>query len=131
MMKSVRLRVSSFLGAALRKGMQPGGFTKLVLCLCVSVLLGAAAPVVNWSTLEKDKKAPSDYGYGPGKSIGIPRPQVGLGQVPPTPKPTAPTRPAAPNRAAAPMGAAAPAAAPNGGGVGGFFGPAFPWPIIP
>ena len=75
-MKSVSLRVSSFLGAALRKGMQPGGFTKLFLCLCVFVLLGAAAPVVNWSTLEKDKKAPSDDGYGPDKSIGIPRPKV-------------------------------------------------------
>src|SRR4030088_2665081 len=107
MMKSVRLRVSSFLGT--------GGFTKLFLCLCVFVLLGAAAPVVNWSTLEKDKKAPSDYGYGPGKSIGIPRPKVVLGQVPPSPKTTAPNR----------------AAAPIGGGVGGFFGPAFPWPIIP
>src|ERR1700730_2529378 len=122
MMKSVRLRVSSFLGAALRNRMQPGGFTKLFLCLCVSVLLGAAAPVVNWSTLEKDKKAPSDYGYGPGKSIGIPRPKVVLGQAPPSPKT------AAPNRASAPIGAAAPASAPN---VGGFFGPAFPWPIIP
>src|ERR1700730_1576302 len=128
MMKSVSLRVSSFLGAALRKGMQPGGFTKLFSCLCVFVLLGAAAPVVNWSKLEKDKKAPSDYGYGPGKSIGIPRPKVVLGQVPPSPKTAAPNT--APNRAAAP-GAAAPAAAPNGGGVGGFFGPAFPWPIIP
>src|ERR1700732_867632 len=109
MMKSVRLRVSSFLGT--------GGFTKLFLCLCVFVLLGAAAPVVNWSTLEKDKKAPSDYGYGPGKSIGTPRPKIVLGQVPPSPKTTAP------------IGAAAPAAAPIGGGVGGFFGPAFPWPI--
>src|ERR1700731_3712502 len=115
MMKSVRLRVSSFLGT--------GGFTKLFLCLCVFVLLGAAAPVANWFTLEKDKKAPSDYGYGPGKSIGIPRPKVVLGQVPPSPKTAAPNT--APNRAAAP-GAAAPAAAPNGGGVGGFFGPAFP-----
>ncbi len=124
-MKSVRLRVSSFLGATLQKRMQPGGFTKLFLCLCVSVLLGAAAPVVNWFTLEKNKKAPSNYGYGPGKPIGIPRPKVVLGQVPPSPKT------AAPNRAAAPIGAAAPAAAPNGGGVGDFFGPAFPWPIIP
>jgi subtilase family serine protease len=39
--------------------MPPSGFTKLFLCLCVFVLLGAAAPVVNWSTLEKDKKAPT------------------------------------------------------------------------
>src|SRR3984893_3800984 len=119
MMKSVRLRVSSFLGAALRNRIQRGVFTKLFLCLCVLVLLGAAPPVVNWSTLEKDKKAPSDYGYGPGKSIGIPRLKVVLGQVPPSPK------------TAAPIGAAAPAAAPIGGGVGGFFGPAVPWPIIP
>ena len=89
-MKSVRLRVSSFLGVVLRNGMPPGGFTKLFLCLCVFVLLGAAAPVVNWSTLEKDKKAPSDYGYGPGKSIGTP-PKVVLGQVPPSPK-TLPVR---------------------------------------
>src|SRR4029077_11678494 len=99
-MKSVRLRVSSVLGVALRKGMPPSGFTKLFLCLCVFVLLGAAAPVVNWSTLEKDKKAPSDYGYGPGKSIGTPSPNIVLGQVPPSPK------------TAAPFGAAAPAAAP-------------------
>ena len=129
MMKSVRLRVSSFLGAALRKGMQPGGFTKLFLCLCVFVLLGAAAPVVNWFTLEKDKKAPRDDGYGPDKGIGPPRLKWILGQVPPSPKTAAPNT--APNRAAAPIGATAPAAAPNGGGVGGFFGPAFPWPIIP
>ena len=86
-MKSVRLRVSSFLGAALRKGMQPGGFTKLFLCLCVFVLLGAAAPVVNWFTLEKDKKAPSDYGYGPDKPIGIPRPKVVLAKSHPARKP--------------------------------------------
>jgi hypothetical protein len=118
-MKSVRLRVSSFLGVVLRNGMPPSGFTKLFLCLCVFVLLGAAAPVVNWSTLEKDKKAPSDYGYGPGKSIGTPRPNIVLGQVPPSPK------------TAAPIGAAAPAAAPISPSVGGFFTSAFPWPIIP
>ena len=129
MMKSVRLRVSSFLGAALRKGMQPGGFTKLFLCLCVFVILGAAAPVVNWFTLEKDKKAPRDDGYGPDKGIGPPRLKWIFGQVPPSPKTAAPNT--APNRAAAPIGATAPAAAPNGGSVGGFFGPAFPWPIIP
>jgi hypothetical protein len=90
-MKTVRLRVSSFV--ALRDGMQPGGFTKLPP--------RRAAPVVNWSTLEKDKKAPSDYGYGPGKSIGIPKPKVVLGQVPPSPKT------AASNRAAAPIGGGA------------------------
>src|ERR1700736_4538627 len=127
MMKSARLRVSSFLGAALRKGMQPGGFTKLFLCLCVFVVLGAgaAAPVVDWFKFEKDKKAPRDDGYGPDKGIGPPRLKWILGQVPPSPKT------AAPNRAAAPIGAAAPAAAPNGGGVGGLFCAAFPWPIIP
>src|ERR1700738_569204 len=108
-MKSVRLCVSSFLGVVLRNGMPPSGFTKLFLCLCVFVLLGAAAPVVNWSTLEKDKKAPSDYGYGPGKPIGIQRQKFVLGQVPASPKTAAPNR------------AAAPAAAPIGGGVGGFF----------
>ena len=133
MMKSVRRRVSSFLGAALRKGMQPGGFTKLFLCLCVFVVLGAgaAAPAVDWFKFEKDKKAPRDDGYGPDKGIGPPRPKWILGQVPPSPKTAAPNRAAASNRAAAPIGAAAPAAAPIGGSVGGFFGPAFPWPIIP
>jgi hypothetical protein len=116
MMKSIRLRVRSFI--AFRNG-KLGGFTKLFLLLCVFVLLGAAVPVVNWSLLEKDRKAPSDYGYGPGKPMGASKPTFVLGQVPPRPKTSAPNR------------AAAPAATPVGGGVSGFFGPAFPWPIIP
>src|SRR5262245_39764179 len=115
-MKSIRLRVRSFI--AFRNG-KLGGFTKLFLLLCVFVLLGAAVPVVNWSLIEKDRKAPSDYGYGPGKPMGASKPKFVLGQVPPRPKTSAPNR------------AAAPAATPVGGGVSGFFGPAFPWPIIP
>jgi hypothetical protein len=77
MMKSVRLRVSSFV--ALRNGKL--GVTKLLLWSCVFVLLGAAVPIVNWSIREKDRKAPSDYGYGPGKPIGVPKPKFVLGQV--------------------------------------------------
>ena len=123
-MKKVRLRVSSFF--ALRNG----GFPKLFLCLCIFVLLGAIAPVVNWNWFkqEKDKKAPADYGYGPNNPIGPPRPPWVLGQVPSRPKTAASSRAAAPTRAAAPNSAAVPM---SGGGVGGFFGPAFPWPIIP
>jgi hypothetical protein len=77
-MPSVRLRVSSLI--ALRNG-KLGGFAKLILCPCVFVLLGAAVPIVNWSIREKDRKAPSDYGYGPGKPIGVPKPKFILGQV--------------------------------------------------
>src|ERR1700758_2330381 len=42
MIKSIRLRVNSFI--AYRNG-KLGGFTKLLLCLCVPVLLGAAVPL--------------------------------------------------------------------------------------
>jgi hypothetical protein len=53
MIKSIGLRVNSFI--AYRNG-KLGGFTKLLLCLCVPVLLGAAVPLVNGSLLEKDRR---------------------------------------------------------------------------
>ena len=121
MMKRVRLRVSSFF--APRNGAALGRFPKLFLCLCIFVLLGATAPGVHldWFKFEKDKPAPRDDGYGPDKGIGPPRLKWILGHIPAQPKT------ATPGRAAAPTSAAVP----RSGGVGGFFGPAFAWPIIP
>jgi hypothetical protein len=68
--------------------------------------------------LEKDKPAPVDYGYGPGAPIGPPRgANFAIGRTPAIPK----------SLAAAP----AVGRAPTAGIQGGFFGPPFPWPIIP
>ena len=60
--------------------------------------------------LDTDRKAPVDYGYGPGKGIGPPRPNLVLGQTPAIPK----------SLTAAPTGARA---VPKGGGAGGYFSP--------
>ncbi len=83
--------------------------------------VGAAAPVVNWATLEKDRWAPADYGYGPGKPAGV-VPFARLGYVPAVPGT------AMPQSGAKPPGAAPAAAVDVSGGT---FGSAFPWPIIP
>ena len=98
-----------------------GRMTKILLCafLCVPLFIAATSPPLNWFQLEKDKKAPVDYGYGVSVPIGSPRPKVTLGKTPAIPKKS---------MLAAPKGAGG---APIGGGAGGYFGPAFPWPIIP
>jgi hypothetical protein len=97
---------TSSLRAAFRRYAALGRFTKLILC--VSVLLGATAPVSYRYTRDKSKWAPTDYGLGPGQPIGS-LPILKLGDVP---------------RATASQAGINPA-------VGGVFGPAFPWPIIP
>jgi Domain of unknown function (DUF1929)/CARDB len=127
-----------------------GGFTKIFLCIFV-VIVGAlsnsgafSGPVLallDAFKLEKDHAAPVDYGYGLGAGVGAPRPNLRLGQTPIIPKsllqpPANPVKAGAavPKAGAAPKAGAVPNAAgavPTGGGTGGFFGPAFPWPIIP
>src|ERR1700746_2544794 len=87
-----------------------GRFTKLILC--VSVLVGATAPVTYWYS-DKDKWAPADHGFGPGKPSGK-MPNYRFGEVPRAgSKP-----PQLATRAAGIVGKAAANA------VGGVFGPA-------
>jgi hypothetical protein len=120
-------RINSLLGAAFHASAALGGFTKIFLCILV-VLVGAIineevysqVPLLGIFRLEKDRKAPVDYGYGRGAGIGPARPNLVLGQTPAIPQST-PLAPQAVPRAAVPIG----------GGAGGYFGPAFPWPIIP
>ncbi|MGH6838078.1 MAG: galactose oxidase-like domain-containing protein [Methylocella sp.] len=87
--------------------------------------IGAANPPLDLFKLEKDKRAPVDYGYGPGAPIGSPRPKTVLGQTPINPK----ARIAPPQTSLS--SAKMPGTVPVGAATGGFFGPSFTWPIIP
>jgi hypothetical protein len=85
--------IVAYLGRAFHWFATLGGFTKvcLVVLLVVvgaitQVFSGSTFPSVNWFKLEKDHKAPVDYGYGPGAGIGPPRPNLRLGYTPPIPK---------------------------------------------
>ncbi len=81
--------------------------------------------------LEKDKKAPVDYGYGPGAGIGPARPNLVLGQTPAIPHSMGLVPKAGPGTALAPKAAAPAGHLPGNVATLGIFGPAFPWPIIP
>ncbi|HEX3495512.1 MAG TPA: galactose oxidase-like domain-containing protein [Methylocella sp.] len=129
-------RINSLLGAAFHGAAAPRGFTTIFLCILV-VIGGAIitsevfskSPGLGINLFEKDKKAPVDYGYGPGAGIGPARPNLVLGQTPAIPKSTrlAPQAlPGAAPKAAAPAGRLPPSV-----GTLGIFGPPFPWPIIP
>ncbi len=119
-------RINSLLGAAYHGWAALGGFTKITLCL-LAVIVGAAissevfsqSPSLDIFRREKDKQAPVDHGLGPGAGIGPARANLVLGQTPAIPQ----------SMRAAPK--AVKGAVPIGGGAGGFFGPVFPWPIIP
>jgi hypothetical protein len=109
---------NSFLSDAFHRGAALGRFTKIItLGIVVTlgiVFLAAAVPPIDKRVLdERDHPAPVDLGDGPGKPA-IPKPRLKLGDVP--------------KKAS---GALAPAAAPAAASGGGFFGPAFAWPIIP
>jgi Domain of unknown function (DUF1929) len=139
MWSSAMRRINSLLGAAFHGWKSLGGFTRIFLCILI-VIAGAIINAEVFSMnlnpggfwLETDRKAPVDYGYGPGKGIGPPRPNLVLGQTPAIPK----------SLRAAPTVARA---VPKGGGAGGYFFPhrgvdcpltggpscAIPWPIIP
>jgi hypothetical protein len=120
------LRSNFILRAAFHGWAALRGSTKIFLCLLLALgALGAANPPLDLFKLEKDRKAPVDYGYGPGAPIGIPRPKLVLGQTPVIPK----ARISSPKTSLASPQVAG--TAPVGGGAGGFFGPPFPWPIIP
>jgi hypothetical protein len=119
-------RMNSILGAAFHGWAALGGFTKLSLCI-LAVIASATinsevfsqSPRLDIFRLEKDKKVPVDYGFGPGAGIGPARPNLVLGQTPVIPR----------SKRVAPKAAAG--TVPSGGGAGGLFGPPFPWPIIP
>ena len=119
-------RINFFLGAAFHGWAALGGFTKITLCL-LAVIVGAAissevfsqSPSLDIFRREKDTQAPVDHGFGPGAGIGPARPNLVLGQTPAIPQ----------SMRVAPK--AVKGVVPIGGGAGGFFGPAFPWPIIP
>ena len=133
-------RMSSFFGAGAHGAF--GGFAMIFLCVLV-IIVGAAAKFsrLDIFTLEKDRRAPVDRGYGPGAPIGPPRPNLRQGQTPKIPKSLLPAPPApgaAPKSRETPRSPKSRLAAPSvaeavpiGGGGGGFFGPPFPWPIIP
>ncbi len=129
-------RINCLFGAAFHACAAPRGFTKLSLCI-LAVIVGAGinSDVISKNLRldifrqEKDKKVPVDYGYGPGAGIGPARPNFVLGQTPPIPQSMRLVPKALPGMRVAPK--AALGTAPLGGGAGGFFGPSFPWPIIP
>jgi hypothetical protein len=85
-------RINSSLGAAFRGWAAPRGFTTIFLCVLVVIGGGAIIDSEVFSKslglggfmfgLEKDKKAPVDYGFGPGAGIGPARPNLVLGQTP-------------------------------------------------
>jgi hypothetical protein len=111
---SAMRRINSLLGAAFHGWAALRGFT--IIFLCILIVIGGGAIISSdvfsknpglgmfmfW--LEKDKKAPVDYGFGPGAGIGPARPNLVLGQTPATPLPKAGSgTPVAP-KAAAPAG---------------------------
>jgi hypothetical protein len=118
--------INSLFRVAFQNWAALGHFTKVILILGVFVVFGASVPLPNWFKLEKDKSAPVDWGYGPGKGKGFPRPNLRLGQTPSIPKSTS-AAPATARNAAQTQASAIP----SGGGAGGYFSAPFPWPIIP
>jgi hypothetical protein len=119
-------RINSLFEAAFHDWASLRGYTKISFCI-FAVIAGAAinSDVVSKTLrldlfrLENDRRAPVDYGFGPGAGKGPARPNLVLGQTPAIPR----------SMRAAPK--AGLGTIPIGGGAGGFFGPPFPWPIIP
>jgi len=121
-------RFNSLLGAAFHGWASFRGFATIFLCILIvigGVIINSGvfskSPGLGMFMfrLEKDKKAPVDYGFGPGAGKGPARPNLVLGQTPAIPR----SMRVAPNTV--------PGTVPIGGGAGGFFGPPFPWPIVP
>ena len=114
-----------------------GRFTKIitlgiVVTLVIVVLAATAPPIPNGVLGDKDHPAPVDWGDGPGKPA-IPKPILKLGDVPKhPPKTSGVTQPSkttgTPKASSAPASSTTPVSNTSGGG---YFGPAFAWPIIP
>src|ERR1700740_2619043 len=121
------MRINFLLSAAHQSWAVLGRFPKVILILCSFAIVGASVPLPNWFNLERDKSAPVDWGYGPGKGKGFPRPNLRLGQTPSIPKSTSAAPANAPKNAAQTQASAIP----SGGGAGGYFSAPFPWAIIP
>ena len=138
--------INSRLGAVISRLAAHTGYMKLFLCI-LALAAGALVTSEVFSQnprfdfkFEKDRRAPVDRGYGPNAPIGPPRPNLRQGQTPKIPKSLLPATPAlgaAPKSGETPRSPKSRLAAPSaesvpiGGGGGGFFGPPFPWPIIP
>jgi hypothetical protein len=116
-------RVNSILKAAFQKLTSLGPLTKFVAI--ATVVVAAAAPAVNLVLIDKDQKAPIDFGDGPGKPA-IPKPKLKRGDVPAHP-PRVMSGPKAGNAGGAPNASSVPPKA----SATGYFGAAFAWPIIP
>src|ERR1700730_5049013 len=90
---SAMRRINSFSRAAFHSCAVHCGFTTIFLCILVVIGAIITSEVFSqspglgmfMSMLEKDKKAPVDYGYGPGAGIGPARPNLVLGQTPAIP----------------------------------------------
>jgi Domain of unknown function (DUF1929) len=125
---SAMRRINSLLGTAFHGWAAPRGITKIFLCILIVIGAILTSDVFSkspglgmfMSMLEKDKKAPVDYGYGPGAGIGPARPNLVLGQTPAIPHSMRLAPQAVPG--AAPLASLA---------TLGIFGPPFPWPVIP
>jgi hypothetical protein len=110
---AMRRSINSLLGATFHRWAALGGFARIFLCILVVIsgaIISADVFSMRLNLLDTDRKAPVDYGYGPDKGIGPPRPNLVLGQTPAIPK----------SLTAAPTGARA---VPKGGGAGGYFFP--------
>jgi hypothetical protein len=84
--------INSLFGTTLHASATVGA-TKKILCVFI-VVAGAMTsakvfsigPNLDVFRRERDAKAPVDYGFGPGASIGFARPNLVLGRTPPIPK---------------------------------------------
>ncbi len=112
--------VTSLLKLACSGWSRLGSFAKpsLLILAAVAVIAAASPPTfIDWFKLEKDVKAPIDYGWGAGKGKGVPPPNLRLGKTPQILKSAPKSAPAI-----APQAAAA---------QGGYYSPEFSWPLIP
>jgi hypothetical protein len=108
-------RINSLLGAAFHGWAALRKFATIILC----ILIVMGGVIINSDVfskspglgmfmfrLEKDKKAPVDYGFGPGAGIGPARPNLVLGQTPAIPHSTGLAPQAGPGTSVAPKAAA-------------------------
>ncbi len=101
-------------------------FIVLGMVAGTTVVLAINSHISDVHNMEKDHRAPIDYGFGPGKGKGMGAPNLILGQTPAIPQSKLPQTRAMPQ-----TGHAVPQAIPSGGGSGGYFADPVTWPLIP